>query len=91
MIPTYVRDAVADPGELARRVGDVAVAHDVLRVKGFVAVTGKPLRYALQGVGARVDGYYDRPWRGGETRAGALVVIGRRGLDRHAIAAALCG
>src|SRR5262249_14493447 len=84
-------DAIADPAQLARRVGAVAAAHDVLRVKGFIDVTGKPMRYALQSVGARVDGYYDRPWRGDEPRASALVVIGRRGLDRAAIATELAG
>ena len=33
--------------------------------------------------------YYDRPWRAGEPRDGRLVVIGLKGLDRAAIAAAL--
>ena len=47
------------------------------------------MRFALQGVGPRIDGYFDRPWRAEETRASRLVVIGRKGLDRGAIAAAL--
>jgi cobalamin biosynthesis protein CobW len=40
-------------------------------------------------VGQRLVGYYDRPWRAGEARRSALVVIGERGLDRAAIEAAL--
>jgi cobalamin biosynthesis protein CobW len=43
----------------------------------------------VQAVGDRVQHYFDRPWRLGETRVSRLVVIGRKGLDRAAIAAAL--
>jgi cobalamin biosynthesis protein CobW len=82
---------LSDTGSVAPRIAAVAVAHDVLRIKGFLDISGKPMRYAVQSVGGRIDGYYDRPWRAAETRAGALVVIGRRGLDRAAIAATLRG
>jgi cobalamin biosynthesis protein CobW len=62
-------------------------AHDILRLKGFVAVSGKPMRLTLQAVGPRVDTYFDQPFKGPrETR---LVVIGEAGLDRAAITAAL--
>jgi cobalamin biosynthesis protein CobW len=33
--------------------------------------------------------HFDRPWQVGEMRQTRLVVIGRKGLDRAAIAAAL--
>ena len=65
--------------------------HDVLRLKGFLAVRGRPMRLVLQGVGDRIQHYFDRPWGPDEARAGRLVVIGERGLDREAIAAALRG
>ncbi|MGQ0662475.1 MAG: cobalamin biosynthesis protein CobW [Pseudomonadota bacterium] len=81
--------AVADPGPFARRVRAAIASHQILRVKGFLDVPGKPMRLALQGVGPRLETYYDRPWRPDERRAGALVVIGRKGLDRAAISAAL--
>jgi cobalamin biosynthesis protein CobW len=45
--------------------------------------------HVIQAVGARVQGYYDRPWRHGEPRLSRLVVIGEKGLDRAAVAAAL--
>ena len=57
--------------------------HPILRVKGFLAVAGKPMRLVLQGVGDRIQHYFDRAWRAGEPRAGRLVVIGERGLDRQ--------
>ena len=40
-------------------------AHDVLRVKGFAAIDGKPMRLLLQGVGERVDTRYERAWKSG--------------------------
>jgi cobalamin biosynthesis protein CobW len=43
----------------------------------------------VQAVGDRVQHHFDRPWLPGETRATRLVVIGKRGLDRVAIAAGL--
>lgn len=82
---------IADLEGLETRILTAVAAHDILRIKGFVAVPGKPLRHVVQGVGARLQRYFDRPWRAGETRRGALVVIGQRGLDRAAVAAALLG
>ncbi len=79
------------PEELTTRLRLVAESHDVLRIKGFAAIAGKPSRLAVQGVGGRFRHEYDRPWAAGETRAGHLVVIGRTGLDRAAIAAAIAG
>jgi cobalamin biosynthesis protein CobW len=82
---------LADPADLAARLQAAIAGHDILRVKGFLAVEGKPLRHVVQAVGARVERHYDRPWREGEAREGALVVIGTKGLDREAVAAAVLG
>jgi cobalamin biosynthesis protein CobW len=79
----------ASPEALLARVREAALAAGVLRAKGFAAFAGRPMRYAVQAVGPRVEGYFDRPWRPGEARATRLVVIGERGLDRDAVAAAL--
>ena len=76
---------VSDVDALQARLTMLAGAHGWLRVKGFVAVDGRPLRHVVQGVGQRIQGYYDRPWRVDEPRRSELVVIGRRGLDRGAI------
>jgi cobalamin biosynthesis protein CobW len=81
------RGEVSDPPAFAARVSEIIRSHDILRLKGFVAVSGKPMRMTLQAVGPRVDTYYDQPFKGPrETR---LVVIGEAGLDRAAITAAL--
>ena len=82
---------LSSPADLVARAKAVAAEHDVLRVKGYAAVEGKPMRLLLQGVGQRVDSRYERLWNGGEARVGRLVVIGQKGLDREAISRALIG
>jgi cobalamin biosynthesis protein CobW len=82
---------IADPAALAARVAALPERFEVLRVKGFAAVAGKPLRLLVQAVGRRVTHHYDRPWTASEPRQGQLVVIGLKGLDRAAIAQALVG
>jgi cobalamin biosynthesis protein CobW len=59
--------------------------HDILRLKGFAAIPGSPMRLAIQGVGPRLNAYFDRPWGPGEPRETALVVIGESPLRRDAI------
>ena len=81
----------ADPATLAARVAALAEAFDVLRVKGFAAIAGKPRRLLIQAVGPRVSHQYDRPWPAAVARQGQLVVIGLKGLDRAAVAQALAG
>ena len=73
------------PEVLVERLRGVAAAHGVLRMKGFAAVAGKPMRLAVQGVGARFTQAFDRAWRPGEARSGHVVVIGQAGMDRAAI------
>ena len=82
---------IADPSALVARVAGLADKFDVLRVKGFAAVTNKPLRLLVQAVGPRVTHQYDRPWSASEMRESRLVVIGLKGLDRAAITRALAG
>ncbi len=81
---------LTDPAHVEARIRAIVASHDVLRVKGFLAVTGKPMRHVVQAVGDRITRYYDRAWQSDEPRRGNLVVIGETGLDRAAIAATLC-
>ncbi len=80
---------VEDADVLLLRLTDIAKRHDVLRIKGFVEVRGKPLRMLVQGVGTRFQKSFDRAWRADEPRRGRLVVIGQKGLDKGAIAKSL--
>lgn len=83
--------AFASRAELVARIGAATQAHDILRLKGFAAVGDSDSRLAVQAVGPRIETYFDRPWRPGEPRATALVVIGEKGLDRDGISATLAG
>lgn len=80
---------IADPQALADRVAALAGAQKILRIKGHVAVQGKPMRLLVQAVGPRVRHQFDRPW-GAQPRQGRLVVIAGKGdLDAGAVRAAL--
>lgn len=79
---------ISDPKAFIGRLAKIIADHDILRLKGFAAVTGKPMRLTLQAVGPRIDSYYDRPFDN-ETRETRIVVIGQAGLDRGAIDAAV--
>ncbi|TCP67647.1 cobalamin biosynthesis protein CobW [Sphingomonas sp. PP-CE-1G-424] len=83
-------DTVEDPAALTTRIETLAAGGEILRVKGYAAVAGKPMRLLVQAVGARVRAHYDRPWGADEPRRTRLVVIAERGrLDPDAIGAAL--
>jgi cobalamin biosynthesis protein CobW len=69
---------IASPSDLTQRIETLAAGGDVLRVKGYAAVAGKPMRLLVQAVGARVRTQYDRPWRSDEPRRTQLVVIAER-------------
>jgi len=83
------RAEITDPAAFTKQVEEVIRNHDILRLKGFAAVAGKPMRLTLQAVGPRIDTYFDRPLANDETRETRLVVIGETGLNRVAIEAAL--
>ncbi|ATS18492.1 cobalamin biosynthesis protein CobW [Parathermosynechococcus lividus PCC 6715] len=55
---------------------------DIYRIKGFAAIEGKPMRLVVQGVGQRLEVFYDRLWQPHESRHTRLVVIGK-GIDRQ--------
>lgn len=83
------RGPIVDPTHFLTHLRSVISSHDILRLKGFLDVPGKEFRHVVQGVGERLQHYFDRPWQADEPRLTRLVVIGQKGLDRVAIAAAL--
>lgn len=81
---------VDDPADLVAKIEQMARQQNILRVKGYAAVTGKPMRLLVQAVGARVRYQFDRPWRPDEARRGRLVVIAEHDdVNTNAILAAL--
>jgi len=90
---TFIVDlpAFESPQALVDRIAKATAAHDILRVKGFVDIKGKPMRLLVQGVGARIQHQFDKRWPDGAARRGRLVVIGETGLDKAAIQALIAG
>jgi cobalamin biosynthesis protein CobW len=82
---------IDDPSALSSLVSATAGASGVLRIKGFAAVRGKPMRLIVQAVGPRVTCHYDRTWSMAEARETRLVVIGLKGIDRAAVTRMLSG
>ena len=82
---------VTDADHLAGRISAAAESENVLRMKGFIEVQGKPMRLLVQAVGPRVNHYYDRAWTPSDDRRSRLVVIGLRGLDRAKVERILLG
>jgi cobalamin biosynthesis protein CobW len=77
-----------DPQVLVAKLKELITEQDIYRIKGFVNVANKPMRMVLQGVGDRLETFYDRSWRLDETRETRLVFIGRD-LDAAQISAAI--
>ncbi|NHM19466.1 cobalamin biosynthesis protein CobW [Tritonibacter mobilis] len=82
---------VSDPEDLQKRIIEMARARNILRVKGYVAVEGKPMRMLVQAVGERLRAQYDQPW-GTQPRKTQLVVIAEHdNIDTAGIHADLAG
>ncbi len=77
-------DEIADIDAFKSKIATTIEKHDILRLKGFIAVEGKPMRLTVQAVGPRIDSYFDQPF-GTASRETRLVVIGQSGLDQNAI------
>ncbi|MCG8235822.1 cobalamin biosynthesis protein CobW [Tenacibaculum finnmarkense] len=67
----------ADIKALVKDLKKLVEDHEIYRIKGFVNIPNKPMRMVLQGVGARFDYYFERPWGENEERKTSLVVIGK--------------
>jgi cobalamin biosynthesis protein CobW len=80
---------IANPAGFVEKLKAIIAEHDVLRLKGFADVPGKPMRLLIQAVGARIDQYFDRAWGPSEARGTRLVVIGLHDMDETAVRAAI--
>lgn len=80
---------VADAQALQQAIASMARTQHILRVKGYVAVAGKPMRLLVQAVGERVRAQYDRPWGTAERRSQLVVIAEHDHIDAAAIRTAL--
>ncbi|WP_296743953.1 cobalamin biosynthesis protein CobW [Mesorhizobium sp.] len=80
---------VDDIDALVASIQRLAREQNVLRVKGYIAVAGRPMRLLVQSVGERVRHQFDKPWNA-SPRQSKLVVIGEQGdIDEAAIRSGL--
>jgi len=82
---------VSNKDALLEKLQNTIEKHDILRLKGFAAISGSPARMVVQAVGPRINSYFDRPWNANEDATTSLVVIGLKGLDQATIQAELTG
>ena len=68
-------DEINDADELVSKIEILAKEQHILRVKGYAAVKGKPMRLLVQAVGSRIRTQFDKMWQDAEARQGRLVVI----------------
>ena len=73
----FIADREFEPEYLVKKLRFLMESQEIYRIKGFVAVPKKPMRMVLQGVGDRIEYFYDRPWQSSELRQTKLVFIGR--------------
>jgi cobalamin biosynthesis protein CobW len=74
----FIADREFEPETLVKKLKSLMENQEIYRIKGFVAVPKKPMRMVLQGVGDRIEYFYDRPWQPAELRQTKLVFIGRK-------------
>ncbi len=77
-----------DGDAMQKTVTQLINDNTIYRVKGFLPLKGKAMRQVFQGVGDRIERYFDRPWRADEKHAGKLVFIGK-GFDEAALRSAV--
>ena len=82
------RGEITNVAAFSTNVASIIREHEILRLKGFAAVIGRPLRMTVQAVGPRIESYYDKPF-GSDQRITRFVVIGQAGMDQGAITKAL--
>ena len=82
---------ITDVAVLVAAIERLANEHDILRVKGYASVAGKPMRLLVQAVGARVRHQFDRPWQPSEARQGRLVVIAEHDAIRRDVIESVLG
>lgn len=78
-----------EPKALTAKLRKLIQEQEIYRIKGFVAVPNKPMRMVLQGVGDRIEHFFDRPWQAAEPRQTKLVFIGQA-LEQAQIKDVLC-
>lgn len=68
---------ISDVERFNKSVVEMLNEENILRLKGYISVRGKPMRLLIQAVGKRFRSQYDKAW-GEEPRQSRLVVIAEK-------------
>lgn len=66
---------IKDQDSLVNKIQRFINIYSVLRVKGYIEVKNKPMRFLIQAVGSRIRTQFDRMWEKDEIRKSRLVFI----------------
>ena len=61
--------------EILNKIKKLTLDHEILRIKGYLKIKNKPMRFLIQAVGSRVRGQYDKVWESHEVKKSRLVFI----------------
>ena len=61
--------------EILNKIKKLTLDYEILRIKGYLNIKNKPMRFLIQAVGSRVRGQYDKVWESHEVKKSRLVFI----------------
>ena len=61
--------------EILNKIKKLTLDYEILRIKGYLKIKNKPMRFLIQAVGSRVRGQYDKVWEIHEVKKSRLVFI----------------
>ena len=61
--------------EILNKIKKLTLDYEILRIKGYLKIKNKPMRFLIQAVGSRVRGQYDKVWESHEVKKSRLVFI----------------
>ena len=66
---------IEDAKEICKKIERLTQDYEILRIKGYLSIKNKPMRFLIQSVGSRVRGQYDKMWEPNEIKTSTLVFI----------------
>ena len=68
-------DEIEDAKEICKKIERLTEDYEILRIKGYLSIKNKPMRFLIQSVGSRVRGQYDKMWEPNQIKTSKLVFI----------------
>ena len=72
---TFDLNEIEQTEEILNKIKKLTLDYEILRIKGYLKIKNKPMRFLIQAVGSRVRGQYDKVWESQEVKQSRLVFI----------------